>query len=58
MIPVGGEASAAAGAGEHEPRLWEQGAKDELPRAETWLEQAGPAITERLTHTTSGRIHE
>jgi Ser/Thr protein kinase RdoA (MazF antagonist) len=25
-------------------RLWEQGARDELPRAEAWLEQAGPDI--------------
>jgi Ser/Thr protein kinase RdoA (MazF antagonist) len=29
-------------------RLWEQGAKDELPRTRAWLEQAAPAITERL----------
>jgi len=30
-------------------RLWEQGAKDELPRAEAWLEQVGPAIAAQLT---------
>ncbi|HEX3958380.1 MAG TPA: hypothetical protein VHZ03_17420 [Trebonia sp.] len=30
-------------------RFWEQGAKDELPRAEAWLEQAAPAITRRLS---------
>jgi aminoglycoside phosphotransferase (APT) family kinase protein len=36
-------------------RLWEQGAKDELPRAEAWLERTGPAIAERLTETTSHR---
>jgi len=29
-------------------RLWEDGAKDELPRAEAWLRQAAPAITARL----------
>ncbi len=32
-------------------RLWEQGAKDELPRAVAWLEREGPAITARLTLT-------
>ena len=36
-------------------RLWEQGAKDELPRAEAWLEQTGPAIAARLTETTRHR---
>jgi hypothetical protein len=30
-------------------KLWEDGAKDELPRAETWLRGAAPAITARLT---------
>jgi hypothetical protein len=30
-------------------RLWEDGAKDELPRAATWLRGAAPAITDRLT---------
>ncbi|HEY6792119.1 MAG TPA: phosphotransferase [Trebonia sp.] len=30
-------------------RFWEQGANDELPRAEAWLEQAAPAITRRLS---------
>ena len=29
-------------------KLWEAGAKDELPRAEAWLRQAAPAITARL----------
>jgi aminoglycoside phosphotransferase (APT) family kinase protein len=30
-------------------KLWEDGAKDELPRAEAWLREAAPAITARLT---------
>ena len=29
-------------------KLWEDGAKDELPRAEAWLRQAAPAITAQL----------
>ena len=29
--------------------FWEQGAKDELPRAEAWLRETGPAIAARLT---------
>jgi Ser/Thr protein kinase RdoA (MazF antagonist) len=29
-------------------KLWEDGAKDELPRAEAWLRKASPAITARL----------
>ena len=29
-------------------RLWGQSGKDRLPRAETWIEQDGPAITARL----------
>ena len=29
-------------------RLWEDGAKDELPRAEAWLRSAAPAITDAL----------
>jgi hypothetical protein len=29
-------------------RLWENGEKDELPRAEAWLREAAPAITDRL----------
>ena len=29
-------------------QLWEDGAKDELPRAEAWLREAAPAITDRL----------
>jgi hypothetical protein len=30
-------------------KLWEDGAKDVLPRAEAWLRAAAPAITARLT---------
>ena len=30
-------------------KLWEDGAKDELPRAETWLRETAPAITARLS---------
>ena len=30
-------------------KLWEDGAKDELPRAEAWLREAAPAITARLS---------
>ena len=29
-------------------KLWEDGAKDELPRAEAWLRETAPAITARL----------
>jgi hypothetical protein len=29
-------------------KLWEDGAKDVLPRAEAWLRGAAPAITARL----------
>lgn len=29
-------------------RLWEDNGKDRLPRAETWIEQEGPAITAQL----------
>jgi hypothetical protein len=29
-------------------KLWEDGAKDELPRAEAWLRAGAPAITARL----------
>jgi hypothetical protein len=28
--------------------LWEDGAKDRLPRVEAWLRDAAPAITARL----------
>ncbi len=31
-------------------KLWEDGAKDELPRAEAWLREAAPAIAARLRH--------
>jgi hypothetical protein len=30
-------------------KLWEDGAKNELPRAESWLREIAPAITARLT---------
>ena len=30
-------------------KLWEDGARDELPRAEAWLREAAPAITARLS---------
>jgi aminoglycoside phosphotransferase (APT) family kinase protein len=30
-------------------RLWEEGGKDRLPRAEAWLARTAPAITARLT---------
>jgi hypothetical protein len=30
-------------------KLWEDGAKDQLPRAEAWLRAEAPAITARLT---------
>ena len=30
-------------------KLWQDGAKDALPRAEAWLRQAAPAITARLS---------
>lgn len=36
-------------------RLWRQGAKDRLPRAETWLAREGPAIAARLTATAPDR---
>jgi aminoglycoside phosphotransferase (APT) family kinase protein len=36
-------------------RLWDQGAKDELPRAVAWLERAGPAIAAALTGTPAGQ---
>jgi hypothetical protein len=29
-------------------KLWEDGAREELPRAEAWLREAAPAITARL----------
>ena len=29
-------------------KLWEDGARDELPRAEAWLRETAPAITARL----------
>lgn len=44
-------ARAAAGASAAFQRLWEEGARDKLPRAEAWLEREGPVIAERLTRT-------
>jgi hypothetical protein len=39
-------------------RLWEDGAKDALPRAEAWLREAAPAITAGLSQrSTGGRQH-
>ncbi|MFG2076402.1 Phosphotransferase enzyme family protein [Nonomuraea maritima] len=29
-------------------RFWDEGAKDRLPRAETWIQQEGPAITAEI----------
>jgi hypothetical protein len=43
-------------------KLWGDGAKDVLPRAQAWLRQAAPAIAARLGHEypmttdTSGRM--
>ena len=34
-------------------RMWDASAKDRLPRAERWIEQAGPAIAARLTAPTA-----
>jgi aminoglycoside phosphotransferase (APT) family kinase protein len=48
-------ARAAADADPVFRRFWEQGAKDELPRAKAWLQQIGPAIAARLTATTQHR---
>ena len=42
------DARASAGLDPVYRKLWEDGAKDELPRAEAWLRQAAPAITARL----------
>jgi hypothetical protein len=36
-------------------KLWEDGARDELPRAEAWLRAAAPAITARLRLDDGGR---
>jgi hypothetical protein len=35
-------------------KLWEDGARDELPRAEAWLREAAPAITARLGKPSCG----
>ena len=35
-------------------KLWEDGARDELPRAEAWLREAAPAITARLEKPSDG----
>jgi hypothetical protein len=36
-------------------RFWDEGAKDEIPRAKAWLQQTGPAIIAQLTAATPGR---
>lgn len=36
-------------------RLWEEGGKDRMPRAEAWLSQTAPTITARLTTHVSDR---
>jgi Ser/Thr protein kinase RdoA (MazF antagonist) len=36
--------------------LWEANGKDRLPRAETWIEREGPAITAQLTATPTGNL--
>jgi hypothetical protein len=35
-------------------RMWDEGVKDRLPRAETWIGQAGPGIAARLVATSPG----
>src|SRR5215472_13811957 len=42
------ESRASAGLDPVFRKLWEDGAKDALPRAESWLREAAPAITARL----------
>ena len=42
-------ARAAADADPVFRRFWEEGAKDELPCAQAWLEQAAPAVAAALT---------
>lgn len=42
-------ARAAAGVDPVFRRIWEDGAKDRLPRAGAWLARTGPAIAARLT---------
>jgi hypothetical protein len=37
-------------------KLWEDGAKDELPRAEAWLREAAPAISASLTGPASSSL--
>lgn len=50
-------ARAAAGVDPVFQRLWEQGVKDRMPRAEAWLAHAGPAIAARLTaRETTGSV--
>ena len=46
-------ARAAADADPVFRRFWEEGAKDELPRAQAWLEQAAPAIAAALERARS-----
>ena len=42
------DARASAGLDPVYRKLWQDGAKDALPRTEAWLRQAAPAITARL----------
>lgn len=42
------QARAAAGADPVFARFWAEGVKDRMPRAEAWVEAAGPGITARL----------
>jgi aminoglycoside phosphotransferase (APT) family kinase protein len=35
-------------------RMWDEGVKDRLPRAEAWIGQAGPGIAARLVTTSPG----
>lgn len=57
LVPVAGRmihrfGQTARAAAEADPvfrRLWEEGARDRLPRAQAWIGRAGDAITARLT---------
>ena len=42
------DSRASAGLGPVFRKLWEDGARDALPRAEAWLRASAPAITARL----------
>jgi hypothetical protein len=39
-------------------RFWDEGAKDEIPRAQAWLQQTGPAIIAQLTAATPAGTRE